>query len=103
MITSKQNALYWRLWSQSKSAIESNRKTKFSVDETSRFRHELHIRALGRDKSHYDLTNRELDYVLAQFRSIINPYGSPIADHRSRFTAADAQRRRLYFALRGTM
>ncbi len=103
MITSKQNALYWRLWSQAKSAIESNRKTKFSVDETSRFRHEFHIRALGRDKSHLDFTNRELDFVLAQFRSIITPFGPSITNHRSPSTAAEAQRRRLYFGLRGMM
>jgi hypothetical protein len=102
VISDKQNRFYWRLWSQAKKQLMHGRET-FTADEENKRRHELHIRALGRDKSHLDFTNRELDYVLAQFRTIITPYGSRITDHRSHSTVAEAHRRRLYFGLRGTM
>jgi hypothetical protein len=36
-------------------------------------RHELHKRALGRDKSSLDLTNAEFDAVLAVFSGISRP------------------------------
>jgi hypothetical protein len=36
-------------------------------------RHELHVRALGRDKSSLDLTNAEFDAVLAVFSAISRP------------------------------
>lgn len=104
MISTAQNRLYWGLWSQAKKQLVRGRET-FTGDEENKRRHELHVRALGRDKSHLDFTNRELDFVLAQFRSIINPYGAASWSHgpAGRQTVADAQRRRLYFGLRGLM
>lgn len=60
-MTKGQNSLYWREWAAA-------RKVDPSLD-----RHELHIRALGRDKSHVKFSNLDLDKVLAEFRAISNP------------------------------
>ena len=102
MISPRQNALYWRLWSQAKRVLLNGRITFTGSEENDR-RHELHVRALGRDKSHLDFTNRELDYVLAQFRSIIEPFGAQKPTSRWAVPPPEAQRRRIYFAMRGLM
>ena len=61
-MTSKQIVLYWREWGTlgKRCAAEG-----WTVPD----RHELHVRALGRDKSMKLLTNREFDLVLGVFRS----------------------------------
>ena len=105
MITPKQNRFYWSLWAKAKAVLMRGRET-WTGDEENKLRHELHVRAIGRDKSHYDLTNRELDLVLREFRVIIDPLG--VGGTRPGYASRDsspaiAQRRRLYFALRGVM
>lgn len=104
MISQKQNALYWRLWSQAKRVLLNGRETMTGDEETKR-RHELHVRAIGHDKSHLDFTNRELDYVLAQFRMIVHPFGASksSSSSSSSSTADGAHHRRIYFGLRGVM
>jgi len=57
----KQNSLYWREWAAVHRA------------DPQADRHELHIRALGKDRSMKDLTNAEFDKVLGVFRSITRP------------------------------
>jgi hypothetical protein len=56
-----QEKLYWREWG----AVH---KADPSID-----RHELHIAALGEDKSHKHFTNDEFDKVLGQMRAISKP------------------------------
>jgi hypothetical protein len=98
MITDRQNAFYWRLWSQAKRELMCGRDTWTQLEENNR-RHELHVRAIGYDKSHYDLTNREFDKVIAELKGIINPSEA----RPSRINAQDMERRRLYFGLRSLM
>jgi hypothetical protein len=63
MISDRQNRFYWGLWGKAKAALSLNPQP--STTEWDLKRHELHVRAIGRDKSHYDLTNREFDRVIA--------------------------------------
>ena len=60
-MTPKQNNLYWREWA----AVHRARP---SVQ-----RHELHVQALGVDKSMTNLTNSDFDAVLGVFRAISRP------------------------------
>src|ERR1051326_7166699 len=60
-MTKKQESLYWREWAAVRKASPQAA------------RHELHLRALGRDKSHVLFTNLDFDRVLAEFRSISRP------------------------------
>jgi len=60
-MTPKQTQLYWREWAAVRSA------------DPKADRHDLHTRALGRDKSSKDFTNRDLDQVLGVFRAISDP------------------------------
>jgi hypothetical protein len=104
MISQKQNALYWRLWSQVKRALLSqsrrgdNGRETFTGDEENKRRRELHVRAIGQNKSHYDLTNREFDLVLAELRAVIDP-----SDLRSQLRQQNQHATRLNWALRKVM
>lgn len=60
-MTEKQEKLYWREWTNVRAAWPE-------AD-----RHELHLRALGTDKSHKAFSNLDLDKVLAQFRAVSRP------------------------------
>ncbi len=60
-MTTKQDNLYWREWAAVRAAWPE-------AD-----RHEVHIRALGVDKSHKFFSNRDFDRVLQEFRSISRP------------------------------
>ena len=60
-MTAAQTALYWREWS-------AVRRVQPEAD-----RHELHRRALGRDKSSKLFNNGDLDKVLAEFWAISKP------------------------------
>lgn len=62
----KQEAFYWRLWSNACAAQGWERKD----DE---HRHGVHAAALGRDKSHKAFTNREFDRVKAKLEQLANP------------------------------
>ncbi len=61
MISKKQNYWYWREWNKAHRA------------EPGLDRHEVHLAALGHDKSHVDFTNSELDQVIAEFLCISEP------------------------------
>lgn len=60
-MTKPQEKLYWREWAAVRAAWPE-------AD-----RHELHIRALGKDTSHKAFSNVEFDKVLAEFRSVSRP------------------------------
>jgi hypothetical protein len=72
MISDRQNRFYWGLWNKAKCELMRGRET-FAGDEENKRRHDLHVRAIGCDKSHYELTNREFDKVVAELRAIIDP------------------------------
>lgn len=61
MITKKQDRWYWMEWGKAHRADPT-------VD-----RHQLHISALGKDKSHKEFTQEEFDLVIAEFLSISEP------------------------------
>lgn len=62
--------LYLYEWGQARRVL---RKQGHSPVEVDAMRHELHIKALGRDKSHYSFTNSDFDKVLGVFRAISKP------------------------------
>lgn len=62
-MTSKQTKWYWREWA-------AVRRADPSAD-----RHELHVKALGFDRSSKELTNDELDRVIAEFWRVCRPEG----------------------------
>jgi len=65
-MTPAQNALYWREWQKTRARLISDGHTKEQADAK---RHALHVRALGRDKSHTAFNNRDFDAVLGVFRA----------------------------------
>jgi hypothetical protein len=62
----KQNTLYWREWGALTRACKA-------AGQAVPDRHDLHVRALGSDKSHKSFTNAEFDKVLGVFRSYSQP------------------------------
>jgi hypothetical protein len=65
-MTTLQNRLYFREWGRVRAACKQE---GFPIPD----RHDLHVKALGLDKSHLDFTNEDLDQVLAEFRAISQP------------------------------
>jgi hypothetical protein len=65
-MTTLQNRLYFREWGRVRAACKQQ---GFPIPD----RHDLHVKALGLDKSHLDFTNEDLDQVLAEFRAISQP------------------------------
>lgn len=61
MITKKQDRWYWLEWAKVRRA------------DPTVARHQLHISALGKDKSHKEFTQEEFDQVIAEFLSISEP------------------------------
>jgi hypothetical protein len=93
-LSRNQNALYWREWSAAKRALMPGRETWTKDEETNR-RHELHIQALGEEKSHVDFSNDDFDKVLAAFRAVSRP-----GDLNAQLHALNGQRKRLMFGIR---
>ena len=94
MLSKAQNSLYWREWSAAKRALMPGRSTWTKHEEETR-RHEIHIRALGADKSHLDFTNADFDKVLAELRAISRP-----ADLNAQLRQLNQQHYRLLFGIR---
>ncbi len=65
-MTPKQRKWYWREWAAVKRACED---AYHEVPD----RHELHVAALGFDKSSSDFNNDDLDDVIAEFKSYSEP------------------------------
>jgi hypothetical protein len=66
-MTTAQNALYWREWGKTRARLIADGLTSAQAAEK---RHKLHVKALGKDKSHTSLTNADFDKVLGVFRAI---------------------------------
>lgn len=65
-MTAKQEALYWRKWS-----LICDRYGWPQSDNQRR--HDLHIQALGQNKSHRNFTNPEFDRILAVMNKLADP------------------------------
>ncbi len=87
-MTASQNRLYFREWGSVRAACKAH---GWPVPD----RHELHVRALGFDKSHLDFNNEDLDKVLAEFRAISRP-----DDLAGQLRQRDQPRRRLLYRIR---
>lgn len=61
MISPKQDRWYWKEWAKAHRADPD-------LD-----RHDIHLAALGYDRSHKEFTNEEFDLVIAEFLSISEP------------------------------
>lgn len=68
-MTGAQHQKYFWEWGRCRDFYRSKGLSAAQADAK---RHELHVKALGRDKSSKSFTNAELDKVLAAFRSIFD-------------------------------
>lgn len=68
---SRRSLKYFAEWGEASRALRA--KNGWTAKEADAFRHTLHIRALGYDKSSKKLTNTEFDKVIAIFRAVANP------------------------------
>jgi hypothetical protein len=93
-INPKQNALYFREWAKAKAVYV--KFCGYTSKEAEAMRHDLHLDALGSDKSHLDFTNDDLDAVLDAFEAVSVLESGPHG-HRSR--AAEMPRRRAIYAV----
>jgi hypothetical protein len=92
-MTPKQKAWYFREWNLARKRLVA--LADMTPAEAELSRHELHVRALGIDKSSSALTNSDLDKVISAFRSISRP-----SDLDSQIRQADQERTRLIWAIR---
>ena len=86
-MTSKQNSLYWREWG---AVVRHCKASNLPAPD----RHDLHLAALGADKSHLAFTNEDFDLVLGQFRAWSRP-----ADVGAQLRQMDQPRIRLKYAI----
>ena len=87
-MTQQQRALYFREWGR---VTATCRQHGFPVPD----RHDLHVKALGLDKSSKDFTNEDFDRVLAEFRAISQP-----DNLAAQLRQQDQPRRRLLYTIR---
>ena len=87
-MTPAQNALYFREWGRVRSVCKQQ---GFPIPD----RHDLHVKALGLDKSHLDFTNADFDRVLAEFRAISQP-----DNLAAQLRQQNMPRRRLLYSIR---
>lgn len=94
-MTDPQLGLYRREWNAARQVL---RRGGLSPKDADARRHELHVEALGADKSSTDLTNKEFDEVLKAFRAISRP-----ADFAGQMALADMAAERKRHAIRQLM
>jgi hypothetical protein len=87
-MTTLQNRLYFREWGRVRAVCKQQ---GFPIPD----RHDLHVKALGLDKSHVDFTNEDLDQVLAEFRAISQP-----DNLAAQLRQQEQPRRRLLYSIR---
>jgi hypothetical protein len=68
MLTTSQNTLYWREWATVRRHLMAD--LGWTASSADAFRHALHVRALGYDKSHTAFNNRDFDAILGIFRAV---------------------------------
>lgn len=91
-MTTKQTALYWRSWGETRRYLLAF--CDYTPTEVDTFRRDLHAKALGVEKSSKDFTNADLDKVLAEFRAISRP-----ADFSGQMRQQNMPRARLIFSI----
>jgi hypothetical protein len=91
-MTKRQISLYWREWQAAKQALV--RDQGLLPSEAERERHRIHMEELGADKSSANLSNTDLDKVLAGFRAISRP-----DDLEGQIRQQDQPRIRLIYAI----
>lgn len=89
-MTKSQIGKYWREWA----AV----KRKLGDEATDELRHELHSKALGRDMSSQQFTNKDFDLVLAEFRVLSRP-----ADLNSQLAQMNQHRKRQLWRARNNV
>jgi hypothetical protein len=87
-MTLKQNSLYWREWG---ALVRHCKAASLPAPD----RHDLHMAALGEDKSHLAFSNEDFDQVLGVFRAHSRP-----ADIGSQLRQIEQPRIRLKYAIR---
>ena len=94
-MTPAQKSRYWRDWSKiRKMLVEMG---DFSKEDADAERHEIHRRALGRDKSSKDFTNRDLDAIFDHFQTYI-----VLIDGPQKTAGPDGECKRLIWAITQT-
>ena len=68
-MTKSQTAKYWREWAKVRRLLVD--LGEFSKEDADQERHQIHLRALGQDKSSKALTNRDLDAIFDHFESYL--------------------------------
>ena len=86
-MTPLQNSLYFREWGRVRALCKAQ---GLPIPE----RHNLHVKALGQDKSHLDFSNEDFDRVLAEFRAVSQP-----DDLAAQLRQQDMPRRRLLYSI----
>lgn len=87
-----QNKRYWREWSKiRKMLVEMG---DFSKEDADAQRHQIHIRALGKNTSSKDLTNRDLDAIFSHFQTYL-----VLIDGPSKAPDQDGECKRLIWAI----
>jgi hypothetical protein len=81
-VTSKQSALYWRLW---RTVCQKHGWTQADPAR----RHDAHAKALGYPRSSKDLDNREFTRVMHWFRLMVDPEDLAAAIYFQNPEAAD--------------
>lgn len=77
-MTKAQTARYWRQWGQiRKMLVELG---DFSKEDAEAERKQIHIRAIGSDKSSKDLTNKDLDKIFDAFEGYLVLLSGPKKD-----------------------
>jgi hypothetical protein len=64
---------YWREWTAAKQVLMTRAPEDSSKETDNRLRHEFTVKAIGHDKSHYDLTNPEFDHFLRACYALTQP------------------------------
>lgn len=70
-LTTKQKYLYWREWRAVEKVMVD--RYLFEPKEAREYRHTLHVKALGHDKSSKEFSNADFDKILATFRAYTRP------------------------------
>lgn len=82
-MTPNQKGRYWRDWARVRKILTE--MGEFTAKEADEQRHQIHLEALGANKSSKDLTSRDLDKIFAAFESYLvletGPRKGPAENH----------------------
>ena len=90
-MTPNQRKYYWREWAACRRSLIALGN---SAKEADALRHDLHYKALGKAQSSKNLTNADLDKILATFKSYSRP-----SDLDTQLDAINQPRKRLIWSI----